>query len=528
MTNVRRRTALVLGPDAPLRRRDLGDGLGAHVDAAPGSPSSGPGAPGAPRRVAVHGSHFALVVLEGLDAGQRRHLHRAGRRRAGVAAGRDAAEPHPHARPDARAALRVRHLPHHRRARRGRATGRTASTRCAPSRWRCGTTPSRAGPTCSCCSATRCTPTPRRTPSSRSSWPRGAASTSRPAWRSRTSSSTPSCTGWRGATHVIRWVALDGALGDDLRRPRHPRRLEHLVVVATRDPRDDVVAGAHRLRARGLLGAPAPRQPLAGRAGPTRRSGDGGWSTRHRRRHRRARPHRALDALAARADAEPSIVPLELHPRTRRLCPRRHRLARRPRAAPRRPLDARRRRAALARRCAARRGAAPVRRHLPALPAAARACTTSRRSTRPWRRGPTAARSHGPPSGCAAASTSSTGRPSTRASTRSSSWSWRWRVANGARPRDTVTFLSGDVHNSYLAEVDDPLRLGRRLAHRPGRLLADPQPDAAGRACRSCRCSRSRSCARCGSSRRARGACPTRPTRGRSPTGRGSTTTSRS
>jgi hypothetical protein len=35
-------------------------------------------------------------------------------------------------------------------------------------------------------------------------------------------------------------------------------------------------------------------------------------------------------------------------------------------------------------------------------------------------------------------------------------------VARGERgpAPQTITFLSGDVHNSYLAEVDDPLRLG--------------------------------------------------------------------
>ena len=56
------------------------------------------------------------------------------------------------------------------------------------------------GRTSCCCSATRSTPTARRTRGSRSSWRSDAASTSRRAPRSRTSSSTPSCTGSRGAT----------------------------------------------------------------------------------------------------------------------------------------------------------------------------------------------------------------------------------------------------------------------------------------------------------------------------------------
>ena len=56
-------------------------------------------------------------------------------------------------------------------------------------------------------------------------------------------------------------------------------------------------------------------------------------------------------------------------------------------------------------------------------------------------------------------------------------------VARGERgpAPDTVTFLSGDVHNSYLAEVSDPRAPRRHLARRAGGVLADPQPDAAGR-----------------------------------------------
>ena len=63
------------------------------------------------------------------------------------------------------------------------------------------------------------------------------------------------------------------------------------MVVAPRHPRDDVVAGAHRLGPGGLLGAPAHRQPLAGRPGA-----GGGLAARRRprgvRRAGRARPHR--------------------------------------------------------------------------------------------------------------------------------------------------------------------------------------------------------------------------------------------
>ncbi len=60
----------------------------------------------------------------------------------------------------------------------------------------------------------------------------------------------------------------------------------------------------------------------------------------------RARPHRRPQRLAARADAEPGVLPVELHPRARRLPRRRRRLPRGPRPAARRALDARPRRAA--------------------------------------------------------------------------------------------------------------------------------------------------------------------------------------
>ena len=53
------------------------------------------------------------------------------------------------------------------------------------------------------------------------------------------------------------------------------------------------------------------------------------------------------------------------------------------------------------------------------------------------------------------------------------------RGERGAAP-DTVTFLSGDVHNSYLAEVTDPERLGATVARRAGGVLPHPQPHAEG------------------------------------------------
>ena len=65
-------------------------------------------------------------------------------------------------------------------------------------------------------------------------------------------------------------VRADGPLapgqrrdGDALRRPRRPRRLEHLDRVARGDALAAVVARPHHRRAGRLLGLPAPREPLA-------------------------------------------------------------------------------------------------------------------------------------------------------------------------------------------------------------------------------------------------------------------------
>ena len=58
-------------------------------------------------------------------------------------------------------------------------------------------------------------------------------------------------------------AALDGPGDDGLRRPRDPRRVAHLAGLARRDERRAVVRRPHPGRADGLLGVPAPRQPLA-------------------------------------------------------------------------------------------------------------------------------------------------------------------------------------------------------------------------------------------------------------------------
>ncbi len=75
-------------------------------------------------------------------------------------------------------------------------------------------------------------------------------------------------------------AALHAAELDDLRRPRRPRRLEHLLRVEAGDREDVLVARADRVRAGVLLGAPAPREPLARRAGGRRHLAAGGAATR--------------------------------------------------------------------------------------------------------------------------------------------------------------------------------------------------------------------------------------------------------
>ena len=102
-----------------------------------------------------------------------------------------------------------------------------------------------------------------------------------------------------------------------------------------------------------------------------------------------------------------------------------------------------------------RRRRPPVHRHLAAVPAGARASTTSRRSTRRWPRAPGAARS------------ARSGERMRRAldlehwaafqegfAAGARPWSSRSPTASAGRAPGTITFLSGDVHNSYVTEVD--------------------------------------------------------------------------
>ena len=68
-------------------------------------------------------------------------------------------------------------------------------------------------------------------------------------------------------------AALDAAQRDDLRRPRHPRRLEHQPRLAPRHGGHRLVARPRRRRPGLLLGLPAPGQPQPGRRAPRTRCG---------------------------------------------------------------------------------------------------------------------------------------------------------------------------------------------------------------------------------------------------------------
>ena len=62
-------------------------------------------------------------------------------------------------------------------------------------------------------------------------------------------------------TPTVRWLLSTVPTGDDARRPRPARRLEHVAVVAAGGHVEAVVARPGRRRLRLVLGVPAPRQP---------------------------------------------------------------------------------------------------------------------------------------------------------------------------------------------------------------------------------------------------------------------------
>ena len=128
-------------------------------------------------------------------------------------------------------------------------------------------------------------------------------------------------------------AARDGAVDDDLRRPRGERRLEHLAVVGRRDARAAVVGRTDHERVHGVLAVPASRQPLAARA---RRGGDV--------RAGAARRGRRAAASHVRAHVRPRVgrEPLGVLPRLRPLAPAGDRFACRARPRRRSPRHGRR------------------------------------------------------------------------------------------------------------------------------------------------------------------------------------------
>ena len=127
-------------------------------------------------------------------------------------------------------------------------------------------------------------------------------------------------------------AALHRVDDDDLRRPRRPRRLEHLPGVARGGPQAPLVERAHQGCAVVVLGLPAPGEPRAGgaqgRRAPEPREGGG---------RRRAAP----GGVRLQGGPRQRRLALELLPRPRQDTSDRDRLARGPRARRGPPLDAR-------------------------------------------------------------------------------------------------------------------------------------------------------------------------------------------
>ena len=152
-------------------------------------------------------------------------------------------------------------------------------------------------------------------------------------------------------------AARDRSEHDDLRRPRRPRRLEHLLGLDRRDARASLVGGSHRRCVHVLLALPAPREPRSARA---RR----GAAVRPAQSGRGRRP----TAASVRAHGRPRVggEPLGVPPRLRQDAPRGRRLpcGARPRRWPAR--HGRRRGVGLDRRARARRLRPPDPREHPA------------------------------------------------------------------------------------------------------------------------------------------------------------------
>ena len=173
---------------------------------------------------------------------------------------------------------------------------------------------------------------------------------------------------------VIRWLLSTVGDRDDLRRPRRPRRLEHVDAWVEEMRSQGLVGDAHRGRADVLLGLPAPRQPVAPPS-----SSENELLAQVRRPRTAAR---CCGSWARQAPTTAQRQPLELQARPRRRADGRVRLARGARARAAAARDERRPRVGVGRGARDRGLRPPAARGHAADPARARRSTTSRRGTR--------------------------------------------------------------------------------------------------------------------------------------------------
>ena len=257
----------------------------------------------AQRTFCVEGHHYALVVLSDLDEGSRAAVRGASRRRARLAARRrPAAVDDPHARARAPRPPRLRLVP---RRRSGAPAVHARAAREHPARLRhrralgaLAPAPVRAG-------GVARLPAPAGRPGLRRRDVRAdarlhprASRHEPPAGRAGrrlrgVRAALPR--GLERSRHPL--AARDRAEHDDLRRPRRPRRLEHLRRLGARDAGDGLVGRAHHRRVHVVLDLPAHRQP-----GP---AGAGGGAPARGDLRRRPTAARACASSRAPSTASP-------------------------------------------------------------------------------------------------------------------------------------------------------------------------------------------------------------------------------
>ncbi len=235
-------------------------------------------------------------------------------------------------------------------------------------------------------------------------------------------------------------AALHAAQPDDLRRPRRPRRLEHLLLLEAEDGVHLVVARADRLGTGVVLGLPAPGEPHARGARQGRAvAGSGGYvgggrgptPTRGPARStsaRRSMPSRSGSTSSPRrtAGASPATTTTSASSSS---TPARPGCSSRTAAPCWTPTSW----PGSTSRCAA--GSATCSWAPPCPSCSPRACTTSRPGARRWHKAAGATGPRASASGCDRPWTSSTGRRSSTASPRSPRWRCPWRTASAARRR---------------------------------------------------------------------------------------------